>query len=258
MDAELLLAHCLDQPREYLYTYPEFKPEAAVCSAFEDMLTRREQGEPIAYLLGKRAFWDFEVSVNPSVLIPRPETELLVETGLALLDPETPAKIADLGTGSGIIAIALARGSAQWRVVAVDLSDAALALARQNAARLSIDNIQWQQASWCEQLDEEAFDLITANPPYVAPGDPHLSQGDLRYEPSIALQSDQSGYSDLFAIADRARDNLRPGGWLLMEHGENQHQTLCGKLDELGYTEVTGRKDLSGCWRMVQAQKPTH
>lgn len=256
-DVEVLLAYCLDQPREFFYTHPEFVPEQTVCDAFSKLLKRRAQGEPVAYLVGKRAFWDFEVEVNSHVLVPRPETELLVEASLELLDKNADALLADLGTGSGAIAIALARSCAKWRVVAIDSSQAALQIAQRNGSNLALSNVKWQLGSWCDQLASNAFDLIVSNPPYVAPGDPHLDEGDLRFEPSVALQAGHDGYADLFAIAEHARDNLKSEGWLLLEHGADQHQLLREKLFALGYINVSGRQDLSGHWRIVQAQWPS-
>ncbi len=256
LDAEILLAHVLDQGREFLYSHQEFELATPALERFNSLVERRQQGEPIAYITGTREFWGLEFSVTPDVLVPRPETELLVETALDLIAEDSPARVADLGTGSGAIAIALAHSRRSWQVTAVDTSEQALAVARSNAEKHDLENVELLHSSWCEDLQRDSLDLIVANPPYVAPQDPHLQSEGLRYEPIIALQADADGYEDLFAIANCARDHLKPGGWLLMEHGYDQHSRLCEKLLELGYTAVLGKRDLAGHWRMVQAQKP--
>lgn len=256
-EAEILLGHLLQQSREYLYTHQEAELSADQLDQYDGIVHRRQQGEPIAYITGKREFWDLELRVTPAVLVPRPETELLVETALELFTEDSPRNVADLGTGSGAIAIAVAKSRPQWRVTAVDTSDQALAVAKANAERHDTGNISFQQSSWCEGLEPASMDLVMANPPYVAPADPHLRAGDLRYEPIAALQAGEGGYADLFTIASRARACLKPGGWLLLEHGFEQHQRLSEKLQSLGYTSVAGRRDLAGHWRMMQAQWPS-
>ena len=253
-EAEILLGHLLQQAREYLYTHQEVELSADQLDQYHEIVRRRQQGEPIAYITGKREFWDLELWVTPAVLVPRPETELLVETALELFTGDSLRNVADLGTGSGAIAIAVAKSRPQWRVTAVDTSNQALAVAKVNAEKHHTENISFQQYSWCDGLEPNSMDLVIANPPYVAPADPHLQTGDLRYEPLVALKADESGYADLFAIASSARACLKPGGWLLLEHGFEQHQRLSEKLQSLGYTSVTGRQDLAGHWRMMQAQ----
>lgn len=256
LDAEILLGHVLGQSREYCFSHLDAEVEAGVSSDYLALVHRRQQGEPVAYITGRRAFWDLDLAVTPKVLVPRPETELLVEAALELVEESAPARVADLGTGSGAIAISLARSRPHWQLIAVDIDAEALAVAQNNAGKYKITNMEFIQASWCDELGSGLMDLIVANPPYVAADDPHLQDGDLRFEPIVALQSGDAGYADLFAIASGARDHLKPGGWLLMEHGFEQHQRLCDKLQALGYTAIEGRKDLAGHWRMVQAQLP--
>ena len=255
-DAEVLLGHVLDRSRAWLYSHPDSTIDATESAQFQALVQRRQQGEPVAYITGKRAFWELEFAVTPAVLIPRPETELLVEAALQLLDENSPASVADLGTGSGAIAISLAVSRSHWQLTAVDIDTAALAVAKANAAMHGATNVEFRHGAWCEGLAHNGFDLIAANPPYVEANDPHLQDGDLRFEPSLALQSDEQGFADLFAIAETAREHLLPDAWLLLEHGFEQHPQLCEKLRALGYTNVEGRKDLAGHWRMVQAQMP--
>lgn len=253
LDAELLLAHCLEQTREYLFTYPTTELDGDNLLRFQQLVERRKAGEPIAYITGKRDFWDVELVVTSDVLVPRPETELLVESALEAFGKNDRIRVADLGTGSGAIAIALAKHRSNWSVLAVDLSDAALAVARNNAERLQLSNIEFKQSSWCDGLEVAAYDLILANPPYVAPGDAHLEQGDLRFEPDLALESAQEGFADLFTIAAEARQCLKVGGSLMMEHGFDQQERLGQELELLGYTEVIGKSDLAGQPRMMHA-----
>lgn len=252
LDAEILLCHVLGKSREYLVSHGQEEMPSAALDAFHAQLQRRQAGEPIAYIIGKRGFWDIELAVNSSVLVPRPETELLVETALELFDGDELIQIADLGTGSGAIALALAKANPKWKISAVDISEVALATAKSNAKSLGVDNVEFMCGSWCEGLEENAFDLIIANPPYVAPGDAHLQEGDLRFEPNLALESLEGGFADLFAIATQARSKLHDNGYLLMEHGFDQHQALCEKLQALGYAQVSGRTDLAGHVRMIQ------
>ena len=253
-DARVLLSHSLGKPKEFLFTYPEHKLSESEESLFHNLLERRVAGEPIAYLTGVREFWDIELKVNEHVLIPRPETELLVESALELVSQQVEAKVADLGTGSGAIALALAKARPHWQITAVDLSAHALLIAEQNAAQLHLHNVEFQLASWCAGLNKNTYNLIIANPPYVEEGDKHLQQGDLRFEPVLALTALQRGYGDLFTIAEQARACLQHGGWLLLEHGFEQHEQLKEKLLELGYCKIEGRQDLAGHMRMMQAQ----
>ncbi|MBT3531666.1 MAG: peptide chain release factor N(5)-glutamine methyltransferase [Gammaproteobacteria bacterium] len=256
LDTELLLARVLNKPREYLFTWPEQELQLRQIEEFQQLLSRRKDGEPIAYILGKRGFWDFELEVNSSVLIPRPETEILVETAIELLSEsrKTAAKIADLGTGSGAIALALAKSCSSSSVIAVDFSEDALNVAKSNASNLGISNIEFIQASWCDGLQDNDFDMIVSNPPYVAEGDAHLLEGDLLFEPSLALVATENGLGDLHTIALQCREKLKKGSWLLLEHGYDQKQAVAEMLERAGYFNIQCRKDLSGVDRLSFAQ----
>jgi release factor glutamine methyltransferase len=274
LDTELLLAHVLGKSREYLFAWPEYEIEETAQKRFNELLGRRSKGEPVAYLIGKKFFWDFELSVNSDVLIPRPETEFLVEkaielaqlievsrfaevnevTGVARKSEASAIKLADLGTGSGAIAIALAKQSALWQVTAVDKSGAALSVAKNNARALNVANIEFLQGSWCQPLGAESYHLIAANPPYVEAGDSHLTQGSLPFEPQIALIADDQGLADIQKIIEQSRACLRNRGWLLIEHGFDQSGRVAQLLDEAGYVEIGSQADLAGIERVAFAQ----
>lgn len=243
LDAELLLGRVLGRSRTWLYTWPEYELEPAQRDAFEALLARREDGEPVAYLTGEREFYGRPFQVTPAVLIPRPDTETLVEAALERL-PNTPLKVVDLGTGSGAIGVTLALERPAWRLLLVDTSEAALAVARDNAARLGA-SVDTRCASW---LDGETgdFDLIVSNPPYIDAGDHHLDQGDVRFEPRSALVAEALGLADLRAIAEQARRRLRPGGWLMLEHGHQQGAAVAELLRGQGFIDIQGRSDLGG------------
>lgn len=265
LDAELLLGHVLRIDRGALRARPERVLGAQEQGEFHRLLERRKRREPVAYLLGSAGFMDFELEVNPAVLIPRPETELLVEKAIESLTPPlgepesrsdsgggSPIHIADLGTGSGAIAIALARHDPAWSVLGIDISEEALAVARRNAV-LAGDNLRVQRGSWCEGLAPESFDLIVANPPYVAPGDPALHP-DCAWEPPIALFAGDDGLEAIREIATQARRCLKPGGLLLLEHGFDQHGRATELLTAAGYHDIEGFKDHAGHDRLVRAK----
>ena len=256
LDLELMLAHVLGCSRASLLAHPERVLNDAQHEAFNSSVQRRQQGEPIAYILGKKAFWDFELSVDPRVLIPRPETELLVEQALKCLkDRESEAlQLLDLGTGSGAIAIALARHSGRWRVTATDQSAASLSLASENARRLQVDNLEFVQGSWFEGLEGQSFDLITSNPPYVAASDSHLLEDGLPFEPADALIAGDNGLACLYEIIEQARRHLNPGAWLVLEHGFTQADAVTEKMVESGYLDITGWQDLAGLDRVTAAR----
>ena len=281
LDAELLLAHVLQIDRGALRARPERMLDTEEERKFRRLLDRRAQREPIAYLLGSAGFMDFELEVNPSVLIPRPETEQLVELALETLassstGPESffrgrepfatggtesagrtgPAlRIADLGTGSGAIAIALARHNPAWSVLGTDVSEEALAVARRNAAALADGNLRFRHGSWCDDLAPDSFDMIVANPPYIAPGDSALHP-DCAWEPPIALFSGADGLGAMREITAQARRCLKPGGWLLLEHGFDQQGQTTKLLTAAGYRELAGFKDHAGHDRIVRARRP--
>jgi release factor glutamine methyltransferase len=257
LDAEILLAHALGVARARLRSHPEEVPAADAATRFLDLITRRAAGEPVAYILGRKDFWTIELSVSTAVLVPRPETELLVERALAL-DPGGDARAADLGTGSGAIALALASARPCWRIVATDISAAALAVALANAAALELTRVEMIQGDWLGCLAARRFQLILSNPPYVAASDPALAQPELMREPRLALVAAEDGLAALRAIIRTAPRHLEPGGWLLLEHGAEQAAAVAGALVARGFAQVRCHRDLAGRERMTEGQWPTH
>ena len=255
LDAELLLAAALGKSRSYLRTWPEREVATDCAEAFAAHLERRRNGEPVAYILGRQGFWSLDLDVASHTLIPRPDTELLVETVLALL-PASPATLLDLGTGSGAIALALACERPQWQVTGVDRIDEAVALAEGNRARLQLGNARFTASHWFSALAGQRFDLIVSNPPYIAAGDPHLSQGDLRFEPSSALVAGVDGLDDIRLIIQQTPQFLRAGGWLLLEHGFDQAEAVRELLSAQGFMAVESRRDLGGHQRISLGQWP--
>ena len=255
LDTELLLAEALGAGRALLIAHPQRELSSPQLQKFDDYLARRRRGEPIAYILGRREFWSLELSVNEAVLVPRPETELLVEAALAALAgfSDQSVRIADMGTGSGAIALAIASERADASVVAVDSSAAALAVARHNAVQLGIGNVSFVLSHWFDALGDTNFDMVVSNPPYVANDDPHLARGDLRFEPRQALVSGEDGLSDIRLLADQGRQFLRPGGKLLLEHGWQQGEAVRRILEERGYQAVRTLPDLAGLDRVTMA-----
>jgi release factor glutamine methyltransferase len=249
LEAEVLLAAALGRPRSYPHAWPERIPEPEQAARFAAWLERRLTGEPIAYLLGRREFWSLELNVTPDTLIPRPETELLVELALERLPADRPLAIADLGTGSGAIALALATERSRARIVATDHNPAALRVARGNAERLSILNVEFREGDWCAPLTGERFDLIASNPPYIAATDARWREGELRFEPSDALVAGEDGLDAIRIIIARAPACLRPGGWLLLEHGYDQGAVVPELLLERGFVEVADHRDAAGVSR---------
>jgi release factor glutamine methyltransferase len=243
-EAAQLLAHVLDRSRGWLYAHGDALVPAQEAARFRQLVERRAAGEPIAYLVGARGFWRFDLAVTPDTLIPRPETELLVELALARIAPDAPAHVADLGTGSGAIALAIASERPRARMVAVDVSGEALEVARGNAAMLGIDNVEFRRGDWLAPLDGERFDLIASNPPYIAEGDVHLARGDLRFEPHGALASGADGLDAIRVIAATAPKHLRDGGWLLVVHGWEQGPAVRALFEAAGFVDVATERDL--------------
>ncbi|MGN2254434.1 peptide chain release factor N(5)-glutamine methyltransferase [Frateuria sp. GZRe12] len=243
-EAAILLAHALGKPRSWLLAHADDQADTAGAAAFAALVERRAAGEPVAYLTGHRGFWTLDLEVTPATLIPRPETELLVELALAKLPREGAPRVADLGTGSGAIALAIARESPHARVLATDASAAALAVARRNAEANRIRNVGFAEGDWFAALGDDRFDLIVSNPPYIAAGDPHLERGDLRFEPGSALASGSDGLDDIRRIVAGARSHLADDGWLLFEHGWDQGAAVRGLLEAAGYREVFTAQDL--------------
>jgi len=244
VDAEVLLQHLLRRPPSWLIAHADDVLSLADERAFAELVRRRLVGEPVAYITGRRGFWSLELEVTPATLIPRPETELLVELALARLPEDRAATVADLGTGSGAIALAIGTERPQARIFAVDASADALEVARRNARRLCIPNVGFVEGDWLAPLAGLRFDLIVSNPPYIEAGDPHLAQGDLRFEPTGALASGADGLEDIRRIVVDAHDALVPGGWLLFEHGWNQGEACRALLEAAGYREVFTAQDL--------------
>ncbi|HEY3645266.1 MAG TPA: peptide chain release factor N(5)-glutamine methyltransferase [Gammaproteobacteria bacterium] len=244
LDAELLLAHVLGADRSHLRAHPEARLDASQAQRYAELVEARRRGEPIAYLTGEREFWSLRLKVTPATLIPRPETELLVEQALALIPAGADWQIADLGTGSGAIALAIAKERPRCRVSAVDVSADALAVARDNAQRLHIANLEFLEGDWFAPLAARRFQMIVSNPPYVSIGDPHLAKGDLRFEPARALSSGGDGLEDIRRIAASAPAHLQPDGYLLLEHGFEQAASVRELLQGSGFTDARSVRDL--------------
>ncbi|MBC8028051.1 MAG: peptide chain release factor N(5)-glutamine methyltransferase [Steroidobacteraceae bacterium] len=258
-DAEILLAAAAKLTRTALLTRSRETLPADAIAQFEDWRRRRAAGEPVAYLLGRREFWSLDLEVGAAVLVPRPETELLVERVLERVTAPS-AQIADLGTGSGAIAIALAVERPAWRISASDNSPAALAVARRNGERLAPGRIEWlmnDAEGWFAPLAGRRFDAIASNPPYIAADDPVLEGEGLRFEPRGALTPGGDGYAALATLINGAPGHLEPGGWLLLEHGATQGFAVRAALVARGFTSVTSHRDLAGHERMSEAQWPS-
>jgi len=245
LDTELLLAYCLGKPRSYLYTWPDKTLNPAQQESFLRLLTQRQSNYPIAYLTGYQEFWSLNLIVTPNVLIPRADTELLVETALEKIAKLEKPKILELGTGSGAIALALATERPDSDITATDLSAEALAVAEKNKRNLSISNISNIQSNWFQSIPSNTFDLIVSNPPYIDPTDEHL-MGAIRHEPIQALTSDNNGLSDLEHIASNAQRFLNSGGWLILEHGYDQGKLVSNILAKAAYQQISCLSDLSG------------
>jgi len=251
LDAELLLAQVLGKSRTQLRTRPELEIEDTDQRAFDGLLMARLQGVPLAYLAGEREFWSLPFRLSRATLIPRPETETLVEAALACIPPDRAWQVADLGTGSGIVAAAIASERLLCRVTATDVDQAALAIAGENAARLGLGNIEFRCGSWYQPLAGLQFNLIVSNPPYVREGDPHLNQGDVRFEPRRALVSGADGLDAIRSIVENAPAHLQAGGWLLLEHGYDQAEAVRGLFEAQQFIEVRSSRDLSGHERVT-------
>ena len=254
IDAEVLLSHVTEKQRSYFYTWPESRLTLQQWQLYQSLCRRRQAGEPVAYIVGYREFWTLKLKVNKHVLIPRPETELLVETALEKMS-DKGASVIDLGTGSGAIALALASERKGWLITATDISHEALTVARDNAMLNGINHVSFFQGSWCQPVSGRLFDLVVANPPYIAPDDKHLTIGDVRSEPDIALISAQEGLADIRAIASQAQRVLKSDGWLLVEHGYNQGASVSQIFDQEGYRNIDTVTDLGCHERVTMGQK---
>ncbi|SHF00689.1 release factor glutamine methyltransferase [Microbulbifer donghaiensis] len=254
LDVEVLLGHVLGRPRTWLYTWPEYELTVAEQGQFDALLARRHSGEPVAHLTGEREFWSLPLKVDASTLIPRPETELLVETALELC-PQQQLRALDLGTGTGAIALALASERPGWQIVAAERSADAARLAEENRRSLGFDNVQIVRSDWFAQIAPQVFELIVSNPPYIDAADPHLEQGDVRFEPRSALVADREGLADIEHIAVRSVEFLTAGGWLLVEHGWQQAAAVRDIFAAAGFHNVESREDFSGWERLTLGQK---
>ncbi len=261
LEAEVLLGEVLQRPRSWLYAHDRDTVTPGRQQRFFDLLRRRAEGEPLAYLLGQREFWSLTLQVSPDTLIPRPDTERLVELALQHMPPEhmppeRPLQVVDLGTGSGAIALALAHERPQAHVLAVDRSLAALQIAQVNAQHLGLQRVGFVQSDWSEALGDASCDLIVSNPPYLRLEDPHLQQGDLRYEPSVALLAGADGLDAIRHIVSTAPACLHPGGWLLLEHGFEQGAAVRQLLHDRGLSEVTTELDIEHRERVSLGRVP--
>ncbi|PAY00701.1 protein-(glutamine-N5) methyltransferase, release factor-specific [Pseudoalteromonas sp. HM-SA03] len=255
LDSEVLLLHVIDKNRTYLFTWPEAELSTLEQQRFEECIARRVTGEPVAHITGQREFWSLPLKVNNSTLIPRPDTETLVEHVLTLSMPND-AQVLDLGTGTGAIALALASEYPAWQITAVDASADAVALAKSNQSQLGFDNVSILQSDWFSAVTEQQFDLIVSNPPYIDEADHHLSQGDVRFEPLSALVADEHGYADIFHIIRTAKQHLNSGGYLLLEHGFEQADKIQQFFAEMAYINILTIKDMAGCDRVTLAMLP--
>lgn len=256
LDAAVLLCHALDKPRSYLLTWPDKELDGKLQARFDALLARRCTGEPVAYILGEREFWSLPLKVAPSTLIPRPDTERLVELALDKAVTQE-GDILDLGTGTGAIALALASELPQRQVVGIDLRPEAQQLACENGRRLNITNVTFLHGSWFSPLAAGTkFALIVSNPPYIDEHDPHLDQGDVRFEPKTALVAADNGLADIKHISQAARDYLLPGGWLAFEHGYQQGAAVRTIMQDLGYQSVSTEQDYAGNDRVTLGQFP--
>ena len=256
LEAEVLLAHVLDRSRAQLRAWPEQSLNPEQQRRFFALITRRADGEPVAYLTGHREFWSLDLVVSRHTLIPRPETERLVELALARLPQDQDIRVADLGTGSGAIALAIAAERPRCQIIASDISVMALHVAQANANRLGLHNVEFREGSWFAPLREECFDLIASNPPYIAAADRHLTEGDLPAEPREALVAGASGMEMLSAIIEGAAVHLHRGAWLLLEHGHDQAAGVAARLRSAGFEGVAGWRDGAGIERVAGGRRP--
>jgi release factor glutamine methyltransferase len=255
LDARVLLCHVLARDTAYLIAHAGDPIGAEYQSAFESLVARRARGEPVAYVTGRREFFSLDFKVSPAALIPRPETEFLVELALERIPADQPCSVLDLGTGSGCVAIAIARHRPRAQLTATDGSSDAMALARENARALGVPNVEFAQGEWYQAAGDRRFDLIVSNPPYVAEGDPHLGRGDLRFEPRAALIGGADGLEAIRIIVDGAAPHLVPGGSLLFEHGHDQAAACRALLQEAGFAEIHSWRDLAGTDRVTAGRR---
>ncbi|RBP52773.1 peptide chain release factor N(5)-glutamine methyltransferase [Arenicella xantha] len=257
IDAEVLLQHIVQRNMAWIIAYGDTIATPQHIREYYIVIEQRRQGQPVAYLIGYRDFWTLTLAVSPAVLIPRPDTEVLVENALARLPENTPLNILDMGTGSGAIALSLGKERPLAQVLATDLMPDALQIARANAQSNQVDNVTFLLSNWCENIPLHAqFDLIASNPPYIEPDDEHLQQGDLRFEPTTALIATDHGLADLNTIVEGCRHYLKPNGWLILEHGYNQADALAKKMRQCGFSDIQLHTDLNNLPRCTSARLP--
>ena len=254
LDAELLLLQLLEKPRTHLFCWPDEIVAEELLTQYKALIDSRASGTPIAHLTGQREFWSRDFRITSDTLIPRPDTELLIELALERLSNNTKGLVADLGTGSGVIGITIAIERPGIEVIATDMSQKALKVASENAKNLGAKNITFRLSDWLDAINERAFQLIISNPPYIAKNDPHLKQGDIRFEPDSALTSGKEGLDDIEVIAREARHHLLENGLLLLEHGYNQAENVQQILSKNGYRNIQSHSDLAGHLRATSAE----
>lgn len=255
LDAEVLAMHVTGLARTALITHAQDRLSPKHEVRLQELLARRERGEPVAYLTGRREFWSLDLDVTPDVLIPRPETELLVEQALMHVPEDANWTIADLGTGSGAVALAIAKERPRCRVIATDVSESALAIAQANAIRLAISNVEFCHGEWLGPIADQSLNMIVSNPPYIAELDPHLLQGDVRFEPRGALVAGTDGLDAIRIIVLDAMPKLIAGGWLLIEHGYNQGKAVADLLKAQNYNMISSFRDAADHERIAQGQR---
>jgi release factor glutamine methyltransferase len=254
LEAELLMGLVLRKPRSFLHAWPEQRLSEPQADRYEVLLRRRFSGEPIAYMTGIREFWSMPLKITPHVLIPRPETELLVEKALLRLPADEEFRVLDLGAGSGAVSLAIAKERPRTKVIGVDVSLAALEVARLNARLQKIPNVEFRESDWFDAVRGEKFHVVVGNPPYVADDDPHLARGDARFEPRLALDAGAGGMECFRAIVDRAHNYIVRQGWLMLEHGPTQHLPLRRLLEAQHYHDITIHKDGAGHDRVTECR----
>lgn len=256
VDVELLLGHILNKDRSFFYTWPEYELEHQQLLDFQKLLKQRLNGKPIAHIIGQRGFWSLNLKVTSDTLIPRPDTERLVELALDIIPQNKKWRILDLGTGSGAIALAIASERPLCEIVATDYSAAALAIAKENAKTHKLNNIQFLKSHWFENIEPQRFDLIASNPPYICDNDSHLSQGDVRFEPISALTSGTDGLNDIKMIIKQAKPFLNHGSTMLIEHGFEQANPVIALFEAENYQQIKNYKDYAGLPRVTMALLP--
>ncbi len=254
LDSQVLLAYALNVSRTWLFTWPDKVLDGATLTAFNAVIEERKSGTPIAYITGYRDFWSLRLKVTPDTLIPRADTELLVETALTLKNVEKPCDVIDLGTGTGAIALSLANECPSWRITATDINPKTLAVAKENAQTLEL-GVSFKESAWFDAINDR-YDLVISNPPYIESDDPHLQQGDLRFEPAGALASGQDGLDDIRRLVQQAPKHLKKDGYLLLEHGYQQAEAVRSLMAKAGYIEIETHQDIEDRDRVTLGKIP--